>query len=1339
MNNNLGNGIKNNQRPVDTLVERSFKALQKDYLLIGKNRIRSWHGFLVIGLIVGIMSGVILVANKDLRFEKSKAVFVGNKQSNSAISVQRNFVRFLKGRNGQIITVGTDRGKLPLPKAITEKYEEGEFDGYVVKLNQPSLIERRNQLIKAKWQNVAVQTDLKQQKQHIENEQKQFESIVKNLAPGAKIEKKFSKVFNGASIRDISEKEISALKSYNYKIYPNYEVKATLAESVPLINANDVWQINDAGNNKITGQNISIGIIDTGVDYKHSDLGGCFGLNCKVVGGYDFVNNDSNPMDDNGHGTHVAATAAGNGALKGVAPAAKIYAYKVMNAGGSGYTDWIIAGIEQSADPNNDNDFSDHLDVINLSLGGYGDPDDPMSQAIDNVSNLGVVAAVAAGNSGPLSQTIGSPGTARMAITVAASDKNDVLASFSSRGPVVWNGKSIVKPDITAPGVNICAAEWGNAWADSRCIDTKHVAISGTSMATPHIAGVAALVKQLYPDWSPRQIKYALRNSAININAGVLSQGAGRVDVLKTIQEINFPLIAELEPILGGVVRGYLSPEDFKKYTISYAVLDSNNFIVLKESTDYPFDGNLYQIDAVQFNSGKYILKLELENVSGSKSIDYGYFEVDKLRLVNPLNWDILRAGDQITLQAEVDSSITNYTVDWFYSAEDNSALRIPITGNVWDTKDIMSGNYDIKAVISVNDIAVEEEQIKVYLDSTLKQGWPQRVSWDKCSYDDKCYHWGGYLVPIVTDLNNDGYKEILVLKGGNPPKLLIYDRNGGLLKSINVGSSEIELSGGNMTIPIVSDVDDDGQKEIFVALPSPLNNQPGKIYVFQADGSLYSKWSVNPINTPIANTLHMLATDLNFDGKDEIVVKLSYLSANGNFLMIINATNGTLINKWQFPMSTALSDIESTPAVGNFDNDKDLEIVLANPSPNATYDNSGTIHVFNTDGSYVPGWPIQTKGFALSSPAVGDVNKDGNNEIVVNLMYFSLGWEPDFGGIYVFDKNGNILPGWPQLKSYTLWSSPSLGDVDGDGYLEIGASRLYDMMTYLFRHTGELVSGWPQQTSWYDYYSTIIGNVDGDAISDILTTAGDWWYSKGGVYGWETNGQLIAGFPKPTEVAAQAPATITDIDNDGQVEIITSSDWDFDGENGKVRGSVYIWGLPANFDIKTMHWPTFHHDEQRTGLSSNSSVNLHQNPGFENNKTNWDFPINASIDTNVFHSGAKSAKLVNTGIISSTPNFVVTAGKQYVISGWLKTNAITNTSSTVSYGVGGKVQWYDANGSLITSNALSGARGTKDWTKYTGTVVAPPGAVSARHQLITYGNGTTGTAWFDDINIKEM
>ncbi len=285
-------------------------------------------------------------------------------------------------------------------------------------------------------------------------------------------------------------------------------------------------------------------------------------FNSKIIGGWNFNSFNMDIRDELGHGTHVASTLGGNGVLNGIAPDVKIYALKTFPPD----SNLVIKAIDYSVDPNQDGDFSDHLDIISISLGGYGDSNDPMSQAVDNAVDLGVVVVIAAGNSGPsgnffckhpedltgASYSICSPGTARKAITVAASSKNDVIAGFSSRGPTI-NG--VQKPDITAPGISICAAKWDYAWESYKCVDQSHVAISGTSMAAPIVAGVAALLKQANSILMPEQIKQALKNGAKDISYDAYTQGAGRVDALKAINSLLY--IANFLPIHDGQVTSF--------------------------------------------------------------------------------------------------------------------------------------------------------------------------------------------------------------------------------------------------------------------------------------------------------------------------------------------------------------------------------------------------------------------------------------------------------------------------------------------------------------------------------------------------------------------------------------------------------------------------------------------------------------------------------------------------------------------------------------------------------------------------------------------------------------
>ena len=384
--------------------------------------------------------------------------------------------------------------------------------GYIVQFFEDPILVKKTQL---EIQGIVFGNILNEQRNLISGTHNTFKEDLANINSNYELLGEFDTLFNGIAI-EVSEDEIEAVKNLSYvkEVFPNNQVKALLDESVPAIHANEVWGLG------YTGEGINIAILDSGVDYTHPSLGGCFGVSCKVYVGWDFVNNDADPIDDYGHGTHVAGIAAGNGVLKGVAPDAKIIAAKVLNSSGRGYWSDIIAALELSMDPNNDDDYSDHVDIVNMSLGGSGNPDDAMSQTVNNAVDAGVVVVVSAGNGGPMPFSIGSPGTAKKAITVASasvSATNPYISSFSSRGIVVWESGSLLKPDISAPGEKICAAQhddYKEGYAECSPELDNHIAISGTSMASPHVAGISALLLQAHPEWTPSQIKTAIMSSA---------------------------------------------------------------------------------------------------------------------------------------------------------------------------------------------------------------------------------------------------------------------------------------------------------------------------------------------------------------------------------------------------------------------------------------------------------------------------------------------------------------------------------------------------------------------------------------------------------------------------------------------------------------------------------------------------------------------------------------------------------------------------------------------------------------------------------------------------------
>ncbi len=311
------------------------------------------------------------------------------------------------------------------------------------------------------------------------------------------------------------------------EIWLDEVVHILLDVSTPHIRAPHVWEQlqND-------GEGVTICVVDTGIDATHPDFAGRVGLTADFSG-------KGSAVDGNGHGTHVASTAAGTGAASGgkyvgVAPGATIMAAKALADNGSGRMSNVMAGLEWAA--------QNGADVLNLSLGSRGNSDgsDALSTMCNAIVDLGKIMVVAAGNSGPRQSTIGSPGAAEQVITVGASDDQDSVARFSSRGPTA-DGR--VKPDIVAPGSKIVAARAAGT-SVGQVVDEYYTTASGTSMATPHVAGLVALMLRAASGLGPADIKKMLMATSVDINvsANGLSegdkfiQGDGRIDALTAVQ-----------------------------------------------------------------------------------------------------------------------------------------------------------------------------------------------------------------------------------------------------------------------------------------------------------------------------------------------------------------------------------------------------------------------------------------------------------------------------------------------------------------------------------------------------------------------------------------------------------------------------------------------------------------------------------------------------------------------------------------------------------------------------------------------------------------------------------
>jgi len=274
--------------------------------------------------------------------------------------------------------------------------------------------------------------------------------------------------------------------------------QAALPWGITRVNAGKAWTLTK-------GAGVKVAVIDTGIDYNHPTL------KPNIKGGFNAVDQSKSDdfMDDNGHGTHVAGTIAGAGdarGVSGVAPEAALYGVKVLDAEGSGTVAGVIAGIQWAAD--------NHMDVANMSLGS-DESDQSLADAVAAAAKAGLTIIAAAGNS---SGPVGYPAAYPECIAVSASDKTDKLASFSSFGPQVA---------IIAPGVNILSTYMGGGYKT----------LSGTSMATPHVTGLAALAVAAKGARGTDAIRAALQAAASPL-AGLspVQQGAGLVDAAKLVR-----------------------------------------------------------------------------------------------------------------------------------------------------------------------------------------------------------------------------------------------------------------------------------------------------------------------------------------------------------------------------------------------------------------------------------------------------------------------------------------------------------------------------------------------------------------------------------------------------------------------------------------------------------------------------------------------------------------------------------------------------------------------------------------------------------------------------------
>lgn len=928
-------------------------------------------------------------------------------------------------------------------------------------------------------------------------------------------------VFELGSVPDIEE-AVRAYENVPGVVYaePDSEVAIQLVPDDPFFSSSgswgqpfdDLWGIGKiaapAAWDTARGAGVVVAVIDTGLDTAHPDLTANVWSNpgeipgneadddgngyVDDVLGWNFYSDSADITDDHGHGTHVAGTVAATGnntlGVIGVAFEAQVMGIKGLSAGGGGFSsdlaDAILYATENGAQ------------VINASWGGSGESQ-ILEDAVRFAHDAGVVVVASAGNSnidiadGPF-----FPAAYRETIAVAAFDHLDQKASFSNFG---------AKIDVAAPGggdsgtgfepdrsiLSLLAAGAGSTMTgNGRLIVDDYLRQAGTSMAAPHVAGGAAVILSLHPEYTPVQVRQALRAGADDIDPPGFDPvaGYGRINLERAV--LLDALDVDIQsPATGAVIGGFAldlvgtaGGAGFASYTVEYGggALPSSWIPIAGPLTTPVQDGTLYSWDVSGVPDGDYVIRLRAENGDGDSFEDRIAVTLDRVMISDPFR-TILRPSGPLEIRGSAaGGDFQRFRVEWRIVAPDFSdgpwrQDGISLTGGgaspvfdevlaTFDTSLITENTYvDFRVVVERSSDEVADEGLHVIIDPTLRAGFPVQL---------------------------DGFLE--------------FDENDRLLHHLTV-----------------ADLDADGSKEILVSYGDGVS-------VYRDDGSVAPGWPRSfDAPPPLLPPKHLnrrspAAADLDGDGLLEVVARA------GLYIYIWHA-DGTPMAGW--PKKFRLPPLADQPE---------------------TYPDSG-----GPRGDFV----------------LADVDGNGERDIVTVIGH----------GIYVIDRNGDPLPGWPQLwppeapciSRRCFESLLAVGDTDGDGTMEIAAvtsakivKRFGDIDSYvgnaqsllLYAADGTLMPRFPRRFTSLHYgdgfnanhldghiNGPVMADLDGDGDLEIIVMG-----SKTRVRAFHHTGRRISVGPRATGTrfrcgrtsfqATLDPITAGDLDGDGRAEVLASA-----------------------------------------------------------------------------------------------------------------------------------------------------------------------------------------------------
>lgn len=915
---------------------------------------------------------------------------------------------------------------------------------------------------------------------------------------------------------------------------PNHVVTASSLPNDPFLGSTGTWgqtykdlwghyAINaPAAWDSAKGNGIVVAVIDTGVDYNHPDIAGNIWRNPKEIAGngldddangyiddirgWDFVGDDAlnptpsnDPIDHNGHGTHVAGTIAAIGnnnlGIIGVAYQAKIMALRGLDKSGSGTDTTLAPAIIYAA--------KNGADVINASWGGQG-TSQTIEEAIQFAYSVGVVFVAAAGNSGEDAWGF-YPANSPEAIAVAAAPP---LGAPPSAIP--WTNYG-TKVDVSAPGLDILSLRAAGTSLGNVVGDT-YTRLDGTSMAAPHVSGLAALLLSNHPGFPIESLRQTIRASAnASLGGGSPMWGAGLVDAQAALAFTNalqahFTAPAGLTRIAGPVtLYGTAQGTGFDHYVLEFgsgASPDSWN--VIGTGSVAAAGGPLGVFDPSLVPDGHYTLRLTVFDVQGRSFRDYLAVEVAYLSISSPsrpsvpVTASVFKPGAQIPIVGTAAGpSFHTYRVEWtkgIYADNGWSQVGVnlvagggtPVSSGAlgtWDTSGIAQADFYTIRITVDNGLFQSSATTLVYLEpDLLSQHWPQALVQAGSRYRG--------MVPMVGATGDTTLGLVSPVTLVFPTGQFMTFTPDGLLKN------RVDFAGGgNNNNPAAGDVTGSGIQDIvFTATHDAITR-------FKPDFSSLA-FPVKPSDQALSYwTGTPTLANLEGQGAPLDIVAMGCDRASGIASLYVWHGDGSM------PFLHLPSDIpdqhvairygqDGIPRIlaGDVNGDGFKEFVVVEGLSPSTY----TLGLFAFDGASIP-WPIPVFTGQPTALALADLDHNGKLETILIDSWSS---------IHVFQPDGSERAGWPQpLPSDFRQSALAIGDLAHNGHEQIVVATPWKL--FVFNSDGTAYSNvWPKNLTDQCSTPVVLADVDGDGIQEILVSQQS--------YGWQSNTYATDGSTSP-------------------------------------------------------------------------------------------------------------------------------------------------------------------------------------------------------------------------------